>query len=774
MTTLYVIIVAFLLLLAVVDLFVGVSNDAVNFLQSSVGARVAKWRTLLILASVGVLVGALMSAGMMDVARHGIMLPDNFTFREVMVVFLAVMITDVIVLDRFNSMGLPTSTTVSLVFELFGAATLLAFVKMSDPEGLPYSELINTDKCLSVIIAIFVSVAIAFVCGVAVQWLARLLFTFQFSKVSRMAVSVFGGISFSIIAYFIFVKGLGKSPYISADVRGWVADNTALLMSAIFVLSSVLSFALLCLKVNVFKGVVFLGTFALAMAFAGNDLVNFIGVPLAGLSSVQDWISAGCPDVDGYMMTSLMGPAASPTLFLLAAGVIMILALVFSRKAMNVVKTSVDLSRQDEGDELFGSSKAARVIVRMVESWPETCGRFVPDGVKKFVAKRFDNTVVEMPEGAAFDVVRASVNLVVASVLIVIGTTFKLPLSTTYVTFMVAMGTSLADKAWGRETAVFRVTGVLSVIGGWFLTAGVAFLASAAVCAVMYWGGFAAQFILMAVACFVIIKGNFIDKDKEADEVKDEMLNGRLASDSPEAFAASITKVDAASVALADNLFNNVIDGFFDRRVRALRSTNTEIANQRAAYNASRRREMQTFSKIARGEMRAAAPQQAAGATQFADFGIWLHLAADCRRQYLGSLRRMAEPVLEHVDNGFTPASTEIIHEFAPLRRKVSALFVRAGRMIETGSYKVDYDDVRSLALDIRKQLKTLRHERIDRMTNGGDMNNFKVMMVYVNILRETQNMVNTLRHHVEAAKCFALPGELSDEEKETFNNSEY
>lgn len=774
MTTLYVIIVSFLLLLAVVDLFVGVSNDAVNFLQSSVGARVAKWRTLLILASAGVLVGALMSAGMMDVARHGIMLPDNFSFREVMVVFLAVMVTDVIVLDRFNTMGLPTSTTVSLVFELFGAATLLAFIKMSGPDGLPYSELINTDKCLSVIIAIFVSVAIAFVCGVAVQWLARLIFTFQFSKVSRVAVSVFGGISFSVISYFIFVKGLGKSPYISADVRGWVADNTGLLMLAIFAFASVLSFVLLCFKVSVFKWVVFLGTFALAMAFAGNDLVNFIGVPLAGLASFQDWMGAGCPDTDSFMMSSLMGPAASPTPFLLAAGLIMILALVFSRKAMNVVKTSVDLSRQDEGDELFGSSRAARVIVRMVESWPETCGRFVPQSVKSFVSRRFDNSVVEMPEGAAFDVVRASVNLVVASVLIVIGTTFKLPLSTTYVTFMVAMGTSLADKAWGRETAVFRVTGVLSVIGGWFLTAGVAFLASAVVCAVMYFCGIPAQFILMAVACFVIVKSNFFDKDKEADEAKGEMLNGRLASDSPEAFAAAITRVDAASVSLADNLFNNIIDGFFDRRVRALRTTNTEIANQRASYNASRRREMQTFSKIARGELRSAVTQQGASASVFADSGIWLHLAADCRRQYLGSLRRMAEPVLEHVDNGFTPASMDIIQEFSPIRRRVSALFVRAGKMIETGSYVADYNEVRSLALEIRKQLKTLRHERIDDLTAGGDMNNFKVMMVYVNILRETQNMVNTLRHHVEASKCFSMPSELNDEEKETFNNSEY
>lgn len=773
MTTLYVIIVVFLLLLAVVDLFVGVSNDAVNFLQSSVGARVAKWRTLLVLASVGVLVGALMSAGMMDVARHGIMQPQNFSFREVMVVFLAVMVTDVIVLDRFNSMGLPTSTTVSLVFELFGAATLLAFVKMSGG-GLLYSELINTDKCLSVIIAIFVSVAIAFVCGVVVQWLARLIFTFQFSKASRSVVAVFGGLSFSALSYFIFLKGLGASPYVSESLRSWVADNTYQLMISVFLASTLLSFVLLCLRVNVFNVVVLMGTFALAMAFAGNDLVNFMGVPLAGLSSFQDWLAAGRPDVDTFLMSSLQGPASSPTLYLFGAGLIMILALVFSRKAMTVVKTSVDLSRQDEGDELFGSSRAARAIVRMVESWPEACGRFVPDAVKTFVARRFDNTVVEMPQGAAFDVVRASVNLVLASILIVIGTTFKLPLSTTYVTFMVAMGSSLADKAWGRETAVYRVTGVLSVIGGWFLTAGIAFLASAAVCALMFYCGIAAQVILMAIACVVIVRSNFMSNDAEADAARAEVQNNGELTCSPEGFKASVANIDAASLRQASDLFNNVIDGFFARRVRFLRSTNNEVANLRASFLVGRRREMQTFSKIANAELRVSASQEGRADSSFADCGVWLHLAADCRRQYLGSLRRMVEPVLEHVDNGFAPASADIVDEFSPIRRKVSELFATASDMISNASYVNDYEEVREHALSLRKELKALRHERIDAILASGDMRNFKVLMVYVNVLRETQNLVNTLRHHVEAAKCLCSPHNLNEEEQETFNNSEY
>lgn len=773
MTTIYIIIVAFLLLLAVVDLFVGVSNDAVNFLQSSIGARVAKWRTLLILASVGVLVGAMMSAGMMDVARHGILQPENYTFREVMVAFLAVMVTDVIVLDRFNSMGMPTSTTVSLVFELFGAATLLAFIKMSGSDGMAYADLINTDKCLSVIIAIFVSVAIAFACGIIIQWLSRLIFTFQFSKVSSAAVSIFGGISFTILSYFIFIKGLGKSPYVSADLRDWVADNTSLLLLGFFVASTIISFILLICKVSVFKIVVLMGTFALAMAFAGNDLVNFIGVPLAGLDSFNDWQAAGAPDVDTFMMSSLQGSAKSPLIYLFLAGLIMIMALALSKKAMNVVKTSVDLSRQDEGDELFGSSRAARVIVRMVESWPETLGRFVPNSVKTFVAKRFDNTVVEMPEGAAFDVIRASVNLVVASVLIVIGTTFKLPLSTTYVTFMVAMGTSLADKAWGRETAVFRVTGVLSVIGGWFITAGVAFIAAAFVCAIMYYFGFVAQILLMALAGFVVIRSNFFEKDSETEAAKAEIQNGE-SSATKDSFRAAMAKADAASLAFSSSLFNDVIDGFFDRRVRALRTITTEIGTQRAAFNASRRREMQTFGKLAVEEGRAAADGGTPIAHPFSECGVWLHLGADCRRQYLGSLRRMTEPVLEHVDNGFNPATPEIVAEFSPLRRQVSELFADAQKMIENGTYATDYETIRTLSSEVRKKLKALRHERIAKLQLDDDKKNFKVMMVYVNILRETQNMVNTLRHHIEAAKCFTSPSELNEEEKEIFNNSEY
>ena len=390
MTEIYFLIVAFLLLLAVFDLFVGVSNDAVNFLNSAIGAKVAKFRTVLFVASVGILIGAVMSAGMMDVARHGIMRPDNYSFEEVMTIFLAVMVTDVIILDTFNSLGLPTSTTVSLVFELLGGTFILAMLKMHADPSLTIYDLLNSDKALSVIIAIFVSVAIAFFFGVIVQWISRIIFTFNYKKHLRNTIAIFGGIAFTSLAYFIFITGIGKSPYISEAARQWIETNTMMLMAVFFVCSTVLMEILHLLRINVFKLIVLAGTFALAMAFAGNDLVNFIGVPLAGLDAMQDFLANGNGNFDTFMMTSLMSSAKSPLLYLVLAGIIMIIAMTTSKKAQNVVKTSVDLSRQDEGDEMFGSSRAARSIVRATQDMNAAVTKILPPRMRKWIDNRFN------------------------------------------------------------------------------------------------------------------------------------------------------------------------------------------------------------------------------------------------------------------------------------------------------------------------------------------------------------------------------------------------
>ena len=432
METIYLCIVVFLLCLAVFDLFVGVSNDAVNFLNSAIGAKVAKFRTVLFVASAGVALGAVMSSGMMDVARHGIMQPSNFTFYEVMTIFLAVMVTDVIVLDMFNTLGMPTSTTVSLVFELLGGTFIIAAIKIATDPTLEFGNLLNTDKALSVIVAIFVSVAIAFVFGLIVQWISRVVFTFNYRKHSRYSIAIFGGIAFTALAYFIFLKGLGKSRFLDDSVKEWVEANTSMLLVYTFIGSTILMEIFHLLRINVFKFVVLMGTFGLAMAFAGNDLVNFIGVPLAGLDSYNDFVANanGVSDTS-FLMESLNGSAQTPPFYLLGAGVIMIIAMATSKKARNVIKTSVDLSRQDEGDEMFGTSRAARSIVRVTQESINWLMTYMPVCLKRWIDSRFNKQDAELNDGAAFDVVRAAVNLVLASMLITIGTNYKLPLSTT-------------------------------------------------------------------------------------------------------------------------------------------------------------------------------------------------------------------------------------------------------------------------------------------------------------------------------------------------------
>lgn len=375
----YLCIVVFLLCLAVFDLFVGVSNDAVNFLQSAVGARVASYKTIVIIASVGVILGAVMSSGMMDVARHGIMTPSQYSFEEVITIFLAVMVTDVIILDIFNTLGMPTSTTVSLVFELLGGTFVIACIKLLHDDNATFADLMNTEQALKVIIAIFVSVAIAFVFGVIVMWLSRIIFTFNYKLHSRYSIALFGGIAFTALSYFIFMKGLGKSPYLPDNIREFIDVNIKSLLFGTFIVSTLVMEVLYLLRVNIFKFVVLMGTFALAMAFAGNDLVNFIGVPLAGLDTYKDFATNGNGvAASGFMMTSLMESASTTPIWLLSAGVIMIIAMATSKKAQNVIKTSVDLSRQDEGDEMFGSSRAARAIVRLSQTTNSSLSGLIP------------------------------------------------------------------------------------------------------------------------------------------------------------------------------------------------------------------------------------------------------------------------------------------------------------------------------------------------------------------------------------------------------------
>ena len=744
METVYLVIVVFLLVLAVFDLFVGVSNDAVNFLNSAIGAKAAKFRTVLFVASLGVLIGAVMSAGMMDVARHGIMHPANFSFHEVMVVFLAVMVTDVIVLDVFNTLGMPTSTTVSLVFELLGATVLVALFKMHDNPALGFSDLLNSDKALSVIIAIFVSVAIAFIVGLAVQWLSRIVFTFSYKKHLRYTIALFGGVSFTFLAYFIFIKGLGGSPFISGEVKDWINGNTPMLMLATFVASTVVMELLHLVGVNVFRFIVMMGTFALAMAFAGNDLVNFIGVPLAGLDSYRDYVANGGGDANGFLMTSLMLSAKSPLLYLLLAGLVMVVAMATSKKAQNVVKTSVDLSRQDEGDEMFGSSKAARSVVRATQDANGFIMRYMPKGLTAWIDSRFNKNEAILANGAAFDMVRAAVNLVLASMLIIFGTNYKLPLSTTYVTFMVAMGTSLADRAWSRESAVFRVTGVFSVIGGWFITAGVAFMAAALVCLFMYLGGFVVMLLFMALVVFLLIRSNIQYGRKAKEEKKDDVFYLMMRTRDPEIVWDLLTKHVSRTQSFVchfvEEQFCQLLDGLGDENLHALSKTERALRNEQEQLKKFRRKELLALRRV---------PAQTA-----LERNTWYHLGVNSDQQFIYCLKRMLEPVKEHVANNFNPMPQAFTEELTPLRRRICELMERSEAMLSTRQFNA-YDTVLMEADQLKDELSVVRKRHCDRMQNDHDTQNLKISLVYLNILQESQEFLSIMRHQLRAAKKF-------------------
>lgn len=745
METIYLCIVIFLLCLAVFDLFVGVSNDAVNFLNSAIGAKVAKFRTVLIIASVGVAIGAVMSTGMMDVARHGIMKPDHYSYEEVMTIFLAVMVTDVIVLDMFNTLGMPTSTTVSLVFELLGGTFILATVKMVGDSSLTYNDLLNSDKALSVIIAIFVSVAIAFVFGVIVQWISRIVFTFNYKKHVKYSVAVFGGIAFTALSYFIFLKGVGKSAYIPEATRLWIDGNTRMLLLATFVVSTVVMEVLHLLRVNVFKFVVLMGTFALAMAFAGNDLVNFIGVPLAGLDSYNDYMAnANGASASSFMMSSLMESAKTPPFYLFIAGVIMIVAMATSKKAQNVIKTSVDLARQDEGDEMFGSSRAARSIVRATQESSSVLAQYIPKRMSSWIDSRFNKQEAELNDGAAFDIIRAAVNLVLASMLITIGTNYKLPLSTTYVTFMVAMGSSLADRAWSRESAVFRVTGVLSVIGGWFITAGVAFGACALVCLCMFYGGIIAKLLFIGLVIFMLIRSNRQYKKKEQEGDKENVFRLMMRTRDPEIvwdlLSKHVSRTQSFVTRFAMQQFNNIIDGMESEKPSLLRRSDRELRNEKDELKKYRRQELLALRKV---------PTSIA-----IERNTWFHLGINSSEQFIYCLRRMLEPVKEHVDNSFNPLPQLYIDEFKPIRQRINDLMKQTDSMISTRRFD-NYREILAEADNCKDELSVVRKRHIDRIQEAKDNQMLQVSLVYLNILQESQQLLSNMRHQLRAAKKF-------------------
>ncbi len=748
METIYLGIVIFLFVLAIFDLIVGVSNDAVNFLQSAVGAKAASFKTVLFIAAVGVFIGAALSNGMMDIARHGIYQPQHFYFAEIMCILLAVMLTDVVLLDVFNTMGLPTSTTVSMVFELLGGTFALALIKVYGDNTLGLGDLINTDKALSVIMAIFMSVAIAFFFGMVVQWLARIVFTFNYKEHMKYSIALFGGIAATSIVYFMLFKGLKDSSFMTPENKHWLQENTLWLLGLIFASFTVLMQILHWFKVNIFRIIVLLGTFALALAFAGNDLVNFIGVPLAGYSAFTDYIANGTEvGPDGFLMASLQGSASTPWYFLFGAGIIMVYALYTSKKAHNVIKTSVDLARQDEGEESFGSTPMARTLVRFSMNLSNSVSKIIPESSKQWIETRFRKDEAIIADGAAFDMVRASVNLVLASLLIALGTSLKLPLSTTYVTFMVAMATSLSDRAWGRDSAVFRITGVLSVVGGWFITAGAAFTICFFVALIISFGGTIAIVALIALAVFSLIRSQMMYKKRKAKEQGNETLKQLMKSNDNSEILELLrhhTREELSKImAFTEENFERSVTSFLHENLRGLRRAMGAVKFEKQLIKQMKRTGTLAMCRLDNNTV--------------LEKGLYYYQGNDFASELVFSVGRLCEPCLEHIDNNFKPLDAIQKGEFADVTENITSLLQTCRHKLETNNYNGFESEIRK-GNDLNGQLAQLKREELQRIQSQSS--SIKVSMVYLTMLQEAQNVVTYTINLMKVSRKFQAEDE--------------
>ena len=740
MEILFLCVVIFLFMLAVFDLSVGVSNDAVNFLNSAIGSKAASFKRVLIVASIGVFIGAAMSNGMMDIARHGIFRPEQFSFYDIICIFMAVMVTDIILLDIFNSIGMPTSTTVSMVFELLGATFVVALIKLaSDTTGLGFNDLLNTEKALSVIIGIFLSVAIAFFFGTVVQFLTRMIFSFNYRSRLKWKIGIFGGLCATAIVYFLLLKGAKELTFMTPEVKAWINDNTLVILVACFAGFTVLMQLLHMLKVNVLKVIVLMGTFALAMAFAGNDLVNFIGVPLSGLASYQDFAANGGGDAQSHMMGALNGHADTPIWFLIGAGVVMVVALATSKKAQKVAQTEIGLGSQGGGDGMFGSSRIARRLVRWTLSLLAWVRRSTPLRVRQWFNRRFNVDESIMDQGAAFDLVRGSVNLVLAGALIALGTSLKLPLSTTFVTFMVAMGTSLADRAWGRESAVFRITGVISVIGGWFLTAGAAFIGAGVIVLLMHLGGLWVMFALAALTVFLIIRSNRRFKMKNMEERGDTLFQTILSTnDTAQVWPLLFMYISGQQekfLAYAEENYRTVTGAFLKEDVRSLYKADKSLARQKVELKNVRRKETLCLRMVARETA--------------IEKSTWFYLGNNCCMSILYNLRRINEICKEHVENNFLPLPPKYVADFEEIRTRVTILFNDTLTMM--GKSELETVNLLRRHCDEIKDIISDTYHKLYEHLREGDAAAMTVLYVYLNMLQETQEMVSSLRKYLRA-----------------------
>lgn len=743
MENIYLILVVVLFVLAISDLVVGVSNDAVNFLNSAIGAKAAPFKIIMAVAALGVFIGATFSSGMMEVARKSMFNPEHFYFQEIMIIFLAVMITDVVLLDLFNTFGMPTSTTVSIVFELLGAAVGVAIIKVMNDPSVSMSQYINSAKALAIISGILISVVVSFTTGAIVQYLTRAVFSFRYQKRIKYLGSLWGGIAITAITYFILVKGANGASFMTAETKSWINSNSNLIIVySLLGWTALLQIFHWLFKLNILKLTVLVGTFALAMAFAGNDLVNFIGVPLAGFDAYKAYMATPGATPANFLMGSLANPVKTETYILLIAGLIMVVTLWTSKKAHRVVKTSVDLSRQGEGDERFGSSFFARSLVRGSIALSNSVSSVIPAPIKNYLSKQFempDEPVSKKADAPAFDMLRASVNLVVASILIASATSLKLPLSTTYVTFMVAMGTSLSDRAWGRDSAVYRITGVLSVIGGWFFTAFSAFTITLMVALAISFGGFWAIGALLALAIFLLVRTHLFakksDSQTKAIELEIEEAEGELASDRIlEQCKGSVADV----LQQVSGLYLKTLISFESEDRKQLKEATKEVEALNQQTKKMKTNIYRTVRKLQEESI---------------DSGLYYVQVLDYLRETAHCLNYVTKPCWEHLDNNHKTFSDEQFYDINNLQVKVKGILQKSVNMIELDKYE-------QLPKLLEEQAKILEHLRLLRKTQlkriKKEKSGTRISMLYLGILHETQNMMLHLVNLLKAQRDFA------------------
>ncbi|MBP1630540.1 MAG: inorganic phosphate transporter [Bacteroidetes bacterium] len=732
----YFIIVLVLLALAAFDLVVGVSNDAVNFLNSAIGSKAAPRFVIMIVASLGIMIGAIFSSGMMEVARSGIFNPAMFTFEQVMVIFLAVMITDVLLIDFFNTLGMPTSTTVSLVFDLLGASVVVSLLSIVSQDGdiSAISEYINTAKVLTIISAIFISVAIAFSVGTIVQFFARLLFSFNYKNSYRYYGAIWGGFSITAIIYFIIMKGLKGTTLSSDTLISYIDANTGLILfSSFVVITLILQLIIMFTRINILKGVVLIGTFALALAFAGNDLVNFIGVSVAGLDSYDIFKNSGSDA--SMMMNSLKGAVHTSPLLLIGSGVIMAATLWFSKKAKTVTETEISLANQNAVVERFGSTQMSRGIVRSTRNLGNNISAFLPTSVNSFIERRFRKSTyaVGMQNQASFDLIRASVNLVMSSILIASATSLKLPLSTTYVTFMVAMGTSLSDKAWGRESAVYRVTGVLTVIGGWFITAIIAFVLSGIIAGVCYLGGFWGMGAMVVMTVLLILHSNRLH-NKRVKKNKTCVFEGEVKEET--IMEKCVGNIKEAIVTIKD-IYSQTIIGLNTEDRKLLKSLDERMYKFTDDTKMIKQQVYITLNQFSEETIHT---------------GHYYVQVIDYLREIAHSLSFITKPSFEHINNQHQGLSDVQVGELEKINFATSEFF-------EMNLDAINRNDFSMVPRVIEKQQEILfllneaRKNEVRRIKSQAESTRNAIL--YLAILNETKNLMLQTLNLLKAQRDF-------------------